>query len=110
MSQEQTSAQLPQIVESAKKTEAAHTLIGSIHTQLHGHVAELRAGWGGQSGMAFEAVYNEWSRELSNVLGELQGLAQKLHQVEARYRNTEADQEAVVKRVGGGLLTGNINA
>ncbi|MFC4529516.1 WXG100 family type VII secretion target [Sphaerisporangium dianthi] len=108
---QQTSAQLPQIVESAKKTETAHGLIGSIQTQLQGHVAELRAGWGGQSGMAFEAVYNEWNRELSKVLGELQGLSVKLHQVEARYRNTEADQTAAANRViSGSSLSGNINA
>ncbi|WP_181871007.1 WXG100 family type VII secretion target [Sphaerisporangium album] len=100
----QTAANLPQIVESAKKTEAAHTLIGSIQSQLQGHVADLRAGWGGQSGMAFETVYNQWNTELGVVLRELQELARKLHATEARYRVTEDAGAAAAHR-----LTANIN-
>ncbi|WP_248961029.1 WXG100 family type VII secretion target [Sphaerisporangium perillae] len=105
MGQQQTAAALPQIVESAKKTDEAHTFIASIQTQLHGHVAELRAGWGGQSGMAFESVFNSWNTELNVVLRELQELARKLHAAETRYRQTEVDQAAVAHR-----LTGSINA
>ncbi|GAA1512183.1 hypothetical protein GCM10009677_51480 [Sphaerisporangium rubeum] len=105
MAQQQTAANLPQIVEAAKRTENAHGLIGSIQTQLQGHVADLRAGWGGQSGMAFESVYNSWNTELGVVLRELGELARKLHTVEAKYRTTEAEQAGVATR-----LSANINA
>jgi WXG100 family type VII secretion target len=101
---QQTAANLPQIVESAKRTDSAHTLIGTIQTQLQGHVADLRAGWGGQSGMAFESVYNSWNHELGIVLRELQELSRKLHQAEARYRTTEHEQTATANR-----LSANIN-
>jgi WXG100 family type VII secretion target len=102
---QQTAANLPQIVESAKRTEDAQALIGSIQTQLQGHVADLRAGWGGQSGMAFESVYNSWNTELGVVLRELGELARKLHLVEAQYRRTEADQAGSATR-----LAADINA
>jgi WXG100 family type VII secretion target len=101
---QQTAANLPQIVESAKRTETAHSLIGSIQTQLQGHVADLRTGWGGQSGMAFESVYNQWNQELGVVQRELQELARKLHATEASYRTTEDHQAAAAHR-----LTANIN-
>ncbi|MDH2425090.1 WXG100 family type VII secretion target [Sphaerisporangium sp. TRM90804] len=102
---QQTAANLPQIVESSKKTDTAHQMIGSIQTQLQGHVADLRSGWGGQSGMAFESVYSQWNTELGTVLRELQNLAVKLREVEARYRSTEEDQAAAANRV----LSANIN-
>jgi WXG100 family type VII secretion target len=101
---QQTAANLPQIVESAKRTDTAHSLIGTIQTQLQGHVSDLRAGWGGQSGMAFESVYNQWNTELGVVLRELQELSRKLRQVETQYRTTEDDQAAAANR-----LTANIN-
>jgi WXG100 family type VII secretion target len=102
---QQTAAQLPQIVEAGKKTETAHGLIGSIQSQLVGHVAELRAGWGGRSGMAFESVYNKWNDELNIVLRELHSLSEKLGKAEQMYRNTEEEQAAAANR-----LTGSINA
>ncbi|MEV7968400.1 WXG100 family type VII secretion target [Sphaerisporangium sp. NPDC088356] len=104
MDQQTAAAHLPQIVEAGKKTDLTHSIIGSIQTQLQGHVAELRAGWGGQSGMAFESVYTRWNDELSVVLRELQNLSMKLHQAEKRYRATEHDQTAVAQR-----LTADIN-
>ncbi|MFC4584689.1 WXG100 family type VII secretion target [Sphaerisporangium corydalis] len=101
---QQTAANLPQIVESAKKTDAAHSFIGSIQTQLHGHVADLRAGWGGQSGMAFESVYGQWDQELNTVLFQLQELARKLKLAEVQYRKTEDEQASAAHR-----LTADIN-
>ncbi|GII86552.1 hypothetical protein Ssi03_45420 [Sphaerisporangium siamense] len=101
---QQTAANLPQIVEAAKKTDTAHSLIGGIQTQLQGHVTDLRAGWGGQSGMAFESVYDQWNTELGIVLRELQELARKLHATESQYRRTEDAQAATAQR-----LTADIN-
>ncbi|MEO3810476.1 WXG100 family type VII secretion target [Sphaerisporangium sp. B11E5] len=105
MAQQQTAANLPQIVEAAKRTENAQTLIGGIQSQLQGHVSDLRAGWGGQSGMAFESVYNAWNTELGVVLRELGELARKLHVVESQYRKTEAEQAGAATR-----LAADINA
>ncbi|WP_405140199.1 WXG100 family type VII secretion target [Sphaerisporangium sp. NBC_01403] len=106
---QQTAAQLPQIVEAAKKTDTAHVLIGSIKSQLISHTEELRQGWGGSSGMAFgdaeTGAFGRWNQELSIVLGELQDLARKLHAVEGRYRETEHAQTEATNR-----LSANINA
>ncbi|GII78336.1 hypothetical protein Sru01_33180 [Sphaerisporangium rufum] len=100
---QQTAANLPQIVESAKKTDTAHSLIASIQTQLQGHVAELRAGWGGQSGMAFESVYTQWNHELTGVLNTLHSLADRLKKVEQQYRTAEENQAAVANRLSASI-------
>ncbi|GAA3812084.1 hypothetical protein GCM10022226_35900 [Sphaerisporangium flaviroseum] len=100
---QQTAANLPQIVEAAKKTDTAHSLIGSIQTQLQGHVSDLRAGWGGRSGIEFGSVFNAWNRELSVVLAELLRLKENLNKVEAQYRSTEENQAAVARRLTAGI-------
>ncbi|WP_214414286.1 WXG100 family type VII secretion target [Sphaerisporangium fuscum] len=119
MAQEQISnAQFSKLKEAAGRTGEAHSLIEGIRTMLISHTAELRAGWGGSSGMAFgdehTGAFGAWNGELQNVLKELKTLEDKLHKVEAHYRTNEQDREQRARQLssnisGAGRLSASIN-
>lgn len=99
----QTAAQQDQIREAARLTNDAQDQIRTLQSQLEGAVLQLRNGWAGQSGMAFQRVHEGWNSEMTVVLAKLLGLGQKLKDTAGVYQATEQNQEAAALRLNASI-------
>lgn len=98
----QTQAEAAVMAQTAAKFDQVNSSLTTMLSKLMSDLSVLQTAWVGSGGRAFEAVKNQYQRDLADVNKALADTAEAIRTSGVSYDNTDTSAARLVTKSGGG--------